>query len=608
MANQPEMQNQVAELVRKAETLFTSGKTTISQYVDVSLYDDINQIDAYLNSKHISGDTDSLGRDKPFFNIVIANRNIWFRATDLDRKNVRVKATKSSDVINSFLANVHLQNFMRRSRFGKFLNEWGLTLAGYGSSIIKCVEQDSELHCGVISWNSVIVDSIDFDSNPVIEILELTPSQLRKKESYDQDLVEKLIDAKSSREVIGGQKKDTKADYIKIYEVHGELPLSYLTDEKEDEKTYVQQMHVVSFVAGKESKDYEDFTLYSGKEKQNPYMITHLLETEGYTLGMGAVKSLFESQWMVNHSIKAVKDQLDLASKLVFQTADSNFTGQNLLSNIESGDIMIHKENMPLTNLANSSHDITSLLAFKNQWQALSREISSTPDILRGENMPSGTAFRQAAIIQSEAHSNFEMMVENKGLYLEEMLRRFIIPHIKKKMNTADEITATLDTYGVDKIDERYIKNESVKRTNQRLVQSVLRGYLPSPEDQTMMINQETIRLKEELENMGNQRFYTPLEVNWIKQLKDLEWELEVEITPETTDKQATFDTLTNIFQTIANPATRGVLQTPEGKMLFNKILEETGKVSPVEMKESSALPVGGGVGGQQIVGAENIQ
>jgi hypothetical protein len=91
--------------------------------------ENINKIEAYINSKHISGDTDSMGREKPFFNIVTGIVNIWFRATDIDRKNIRIKSTKAEDTIMAFLGTVHLNQWMRKANFGVFLNDWGRTLA-----------------------------------------------------------------------------------------------------------------------------------------------------------------------------------------------------------------------------------------------------------------------------------------------------------------------------------------------------------------------------------------------------------------------------------------------------------------------------------------------
>lgn len=575
----------IGELVRKAEADYIIGETQVSKYVSENFYEDINKIDAYLNSKHISGDKDSLLRDKPFFNIVLAARNIWFRATDIDRKNIRLKAGKTKDFLASFLATVHLQDYMKREIFGQFLNNWGLILASYNSAVCKFIEQGNRLHTIVVPWQRIIVDSIDFDNNPKIEILELTESQIRKNKAYDQEMVDKLCETIAARETIDKTKKDNKAEYIKLYEVHGELPLSYLTGEEEDQNEFVQQMHVISFVAGKDTGDYDDFTLVSGREKQDPYLLTSLIgNTDGSISLTGSVKSLFETQWMVNHSVKAIKDQLDLISKVIFQTSDGNFVGQNVLENIENGQIMIHKENQPLTQVANTSHDITSLQNFGTQWRMLGQELTSTPPVMKGQSFPSQTAWRQAAIVQTESHSNFKVMTQNKGLAIEEMMRKYIILYLKKKMDTSEEVSATLEDYDITKIDSIYIPNESIRRFNKKAVQAVLnRTELPN-------LEQEEQGVRQELGTLGNQRFFKPSEIStktWKDIFKDFEWVADVEITDETIDKEPVLTTLSSVLQTIAgNPA---ILQDPNAKMLFNRILEETGRVSPVELSVASS-------------------
>jgi len=344
----------LGELVRKNESDYIDGTTTISKYVDFSLSENINKIDAYLNSKHVSGETDSMGREKPFFNIVTGTVNIWYRATDIDRKQIKIKPTKQSDTFEAFLATVHLQDWMRRERFGTFLNDWGRSLARYGSSVVKFVEAEDKLHSMVIPWNRLIVDQVDFNNDVVIEVLELSASDLRNRKGYDPEMVDKLIDTKAARETLDKQKKDTKGNFIRLYEVHGEMPLSYLTGKEKDDDTYCQQMHVISFIAGKDKGEFDDFCLYKGKEEKNPYMITHLIKEDGRTQSIGAVENLFETQWMLNHTKKQIKDQLDLASKLIFQTSDGNFVGQNALNSIETGDILIHGVNQPLTQVANN--------------------------------------------------------------------------------------------------------------------------------------------------------------------------------------------------------------------------------------------------------------
>lgn len=583
--------NKVAELVRKNEEDFVRGETSLSKYVDFSLNENIEKIDAYLNSKHTSGETDAMGRDKPFFNIVTSAVNIWYRATDLDRKDIKIKATKSREIMTSFIATVHLQNWMRKDNFGAFLNEWGRTLARYGSAVVKFVENGEGLHAMVVPWNRLIVDAVDFDNDVTIEVLEMTPAQLSKKKGYDQEIVKKLIDATTTRKTTDGHQKDNKDNFIKVYEVHGDMPLSYLTGKDKDEDEYVQQMHVISFVAGKEKGDFDDFTLISGKETNHPYMITHLIKEDGRSMSIGAVEHLFEAQWMMNHSVKSIKDQLDLASKLIFQTSDGNFVGQNALSSIENGDILIHATNQPLTQLANNSNDIASLQNFQSQWKSLGNEITGISESMMGTAAPSGTAWRQVEALLQENHSLFEIMTENKGLHVEEMMRKYILPYLKKKMNTADEISATLDAQGIEKVDKKYVPIEATKRLAQKIANHILTtGEVPTigAEDEQIEID----GVKIELDEQGNQRFFVPDELSdltWKEFFKDMEWELEVDITGEQKDKQNNMATLVTVLQAIGgNPA---LLQDENARMILNKILEMTNAVSPAELASIKATP-----------------
>jgi hypothetical protein len=582
--------NDIGQLVREMETAFTSGGGTLtSKYVVSDLYDDINKVYAYLESKHWSGETDNQGRIKPFFNIVLAARNIYYRATDIDRKNVTIKATKTKHTVQAFIAEVLLQNWMRKENFGAFLNDWGLELAAFNSSVVKFIEAQGKLHCMVVPWSRLICDQVDFDSNPKIEILELTEAQLYRRvetHGYDKEMVEKLCDALSARELTDKQKQDQKSNYIKLYEVHGNLPLSYITGNDDDEDEYVQQMQVISFVASKEKGRFDDFTLVAGREEQDPYMLTSLLpNTDGSVSLNGSVKNLFQAQWMMNHTVKSIKDQLDLANKLIFQTADTNFIGMNALTAIENGDILIHGLNTPLTQVQNNSHDITIAQSFGQMWKGLASEINGVSESMMGNVPPSGTAWRQVQALLQESHSLFELMTENKGLDVEKMLRRFVIPFNKKQMDHGDEIAATLEAHNITKIDAMYIPAEAVKRYNEAAKEQILNGQQTQPYDPAAAHAQ----IKGELAQQGNQRFFVPSDVSdakWKDALKDLEWEVEVDITGESVDKNTVLATLSTALQTIANP---GYANNPQAQLIVSKILTATGELSPLEISMSAA-------------------
>lgn len=579
-------EDSVSTIVRKLEQDYISGTGTLmSRYVRTDLWDDINTIYAYLNSKHVSGQKDSLGRDKPFFNIVLAARNVWFRATDIDRKNILLTPTKEKDTIGTFLLSVHLQDWMRKENFGVFLNTWGLELAGFNSSVVKFVEKDGRLIPSVVPWSRLIVDQINFADNLKIEILELTEAQLYER-GYDEEAIESMCDAAKAREIINKQKQDNKNNYYKIYEVHGKLPLSYITEKEKDEDTFVQQMHVVSFMSTKEKDEYDEFTLYKGREEKDPYMLTALLPaTDGSISLDGSVKNLFDSQWMVNHSVKAIKDQLDLASKLIFQTSDGNFVGQNALYAIESGDILVHQMNQPLTQVQNNSHDITSLQNFGGQWKQLSAEINGISEAMLGVAPKAGSAWRQTEALLQESHSLFEIMTENKGLALEDMIRNYILPFLMKKMNNNKEVTATLDMHGIKQIEDRFIRNQAIKQSNRQIIDQVLSGQIAQQPD----MSQIESGIKDKLNEQGNKRFFAPDEIKtWKDELKDIVPDVEIDITGEVQDKQAMFTTLNTALVAVTNP---NFANNPKAQFIVDKILTATGHVSALELSSIPQMP-----------------
>jgi hypothetical protein len=319
-------------------------------------------------------------------------------------------------------------------------------------------------------------------------------------------------------------------------------------------------------------------------------MITHLIEEDGRTLAVGAVEDLFDAQWMQNHTIYQWKNQLDLASKLIFQTADSNFLGRNVLSAIENGDIMVHMENRPLTLINNQGHDSTSLQAFGNAWMMLSKEITSTPDAVRGQTMPSGTAYRQVVALQQEASSLFEQMTENKGIALEEMLKRFVIPHLKKHLDTEEEIMATLDEAKISEIDAMYVPNAAIKKYNQSVKDQIL-GGLPNGIPSPYMPEVAEPAMQKSLNRMGNKRSIKPtvikngveVDTSWKEIFSDFEWDnIKVEVTNESKDKNALLTTLTSLYQTLAQ------VDPTKANMVLQRIMIASGAMSPLEFRTSN--------------------
>lgn len=561
---------------------YISKRVSVTDVYEHSQYQTLQQVENFIHSRFGSGQLDSRGNPKPFFNITVGKRNIAVRATDIDRKDITMQAPDSDEYFRAFVASKFNHQLMKKMRMQDYLNEWGEALPTYGSAITKIVENKDGLHIKICDWMTTVCDPANFDSAPVIEKLTLTPGELREKtsEGWDADQIEALIDAKlEPRTNLKGKTVYQEPGYITVYEVHGKLPSAYLlkTPRSRDWKTYKRQMQVISMV--EDDKERIDFTLYKGKESKNPYSISHWKKVAGRTLGVGVVEDMFEPQIWSNYSVKQMKDQLDLASKTIYQTADGNFAARNVLTNLQNGDFLVHAVNSPVTPINVAPQGYESLQNLMGSWKQLGEDITSTPDAIAGNTMPSGTAFRQVAMLNTEAHSYFDYITENKGNYLEFLYREYIIPYLTKQLDTSEEIVAILSTQEIDWYDnavaDRCVHDEIVAQT--------LKGNVVSP----IQLDQLRAQKLSDLKKTGAKRYLNPGKGTWKSYFKGFEWVADINITGESQDKKTAIDTLFNALQLIAtNPA---VLQNPAAKAIFMQLLETSGVMSPLQLETAGA-------------------
>lgn len=588
----------IGELVRQAESNDKNGETTISRYVKQNMRADIDKTEAYYNSKFISGDTDADGRKKPFKNVCYPAVNIWYRATSRTPNSLYFRATNDQQQIPALLATIKLHEWMHDINFGQFLNKWGHELAKHGSSVVEIVEKGKELSIRALDWNNLIVDAVDFDANIKIKKLWLTPAQLKQNKSYEQDVVEQLLNSLTTRKTVGGETKDNKADYVELYEVHGNLPLNYYTDDEKDCDTYKDLMFVFSYQAIENKNEYNEFVLFRGREKKSPMMITHLLEQEGQTYVGGAVKNLFETQWIVNDSEKMIRDHLLITSKAIFQGSDPALLGANLFSQIDNGEYMVHKPNEPMTRVQ-SSPDISALQIWQQNWQQFGNQVNGIADAMT-QQAKAGTAWRQVQAQLVEAHSLFEKMGQTKDLYLKQMFKDYILDFFKRQLiGDTKPISKILEAHEIKQIDTRYLPAELSRRMDQKKKDTILSGNIYTPE----MEQQDSVEITQQIQGelTGNQRFVRPAEVDWAIELKELDWDsLELVTESDSQDIQqqmATYQTALNFLISL-----QGRPMTDEEQMLFNNLISLTGTISPLQLNQSvkapaaQLAPVGGGL------------
>lgn len=570
-------------MVERQVTNYPTQDVTITDAYRFNQYQNLQQIENFSHSQYASGQLDGNGNPKPFFNITTAKKNIAIRATDIDRKDIQMKTTDSDEEFRSFVATKFNRTLMNKMKFNEYLNSWGERLPKYGSCVTKVVRRGKTLEIKVVDWFTLVCDPVKFDSAPVIEKISLTPSELRlkQKDGWDSQIIEDLIENyRSSRKDIRGNEIYADPDFITVFEVHGNLPLSYLKDKpsKKDETEYTQQMQVIA-IGKNESDQIKEFTLYKGKESKNPYSISHWEQADGRTLGVGVVEAMFQPQIWYNYNALLAKKQLDLASTTILQTMDRDLTAKNVLTNMQSGDFLVHAPQGDVTPINFAPQGVAALQASNEVINRLAESITSTPDGIQGNTPPSGTAFRTVAMLNTEAHSYFDYITENKGNYIESLYREYVIPFIASQLSTSDEIVAVLSSEEIEWFDNE-VANMAV---TEELKKQTIAGNIVSPIQLDQLRQQKLSQLKK----TGAKRYLNSGKGTWKDYFKDYEWECEINITGESQDKKAALDTLSTALQMVA--ANPGILQNPTTKMLFMKLIDLSGVVSSLEIEGAAA-------------------
>lgn len=569
----------IGQIVRQMERdVNTDFK--IGEYVYFNLYKTVNEIQAYINGKHISGSTDSQGYEKAWDDIITEAVNARERATDLDVSNITIMANSLKYVTANEIFKARLQKWFRDNHFGIFLNEWGKKLAEYSSYFLKIVEIKGELVIRLVSWNNIIVDPINYKSAPIIEKLYMTEGDLRSNYSWiNDDIIENLVTTK--RKLLSDtQVSGSAEDFYEIYEVH-------TTEETKKGTEY--KVYIMSYLTNQNGST-EDFIIYEGKLKKSAFLLTHLEPVTDRTLAQGVVEKLIPKQWIVNHYANITKKTLDFSTKIGFQTSDKSFKGINALDDFDTGDVLITEEGKPITQINTASYNLASVENAKAEQKNSSRSISGVSEAMAGE-VKAGSAWRQTEALIQESKDLFNKMQEHKGLYLTVLIKDYIIPHVLEKLKSEKEFTAILEAQSIEKIDKMFITGEATRRANEKAIKKFLENADKELEDMTELENPdvagEAQKIRAGLQEQGSQRFFKASDISkedFSKYLTGYVADVIIDITGENVRTQEQLQTLNTTLSTLLGSGIP--VNHPTIKYIMAEILRQTTGLSPLQIAD----------------------
>jgi len=560
--------------------IYNDIQTIIDRYdTPISIMDELTfsqpqtlkMCEFYANSKYLGGDIDEIGRIKPFYNIVNFRVTLAKVATDMDIKDIQIAADDPQDQVKAMLLNGEAYEWMKASDFSTTLNKLGYKRCKYGGALVKKVESKGDLNIEVVDWRNVFTDQVDILGNPIIETHFMTPVELKRKDGVWENVDEALKEI--SKINLLAKKSEDKINRIKVYEVHGQFPLSRLKEAREedyteeDEYIFKDQVYYIGIIGEKQ------YYFFSDTEKESPYYYIPWEEMEGRALGRGVIEDSEQSQIWTNHSVINQNNAMDLAGKVVMKT-NSKKVGNNILE-VDNGKIFELGDNEDINPVNLTPSALGQFAQQINQWRDQVDNATGAFDSITGEQPPSGTPYSQTVFLNQVASRPYDYRIEEQGIFITRLFTKWIIPHLIKKLYKKHILVSEFSQDELEVIDTAF-----VKYTNKVIIDQVLAmptdgtGEFPTQETVDKTMN----KFKSKLKGSGNKRYIEIPEGYF----DDIHAKVTILSTNEQRNKAVMLQSLSSVLQTVIgsyDPNTQrfAVLEDPKLSRVFSQILELSG-------------------------------
>lgn len=509
----------------------------------------IEQNILYFNSQYITGNQDTDGMRKYFFNIVRNPCKVTTKAIDFDTKHISIQTASGGTAITTWYFEKDLKFWMKDKGFGSVLNRIFTELPIWGSvvlKVIKGVPYFVDLRNFICTQDADNLDGADM----MMEVHHYTPMEFRNMgKANGWQNVEDAI--RKFRENTGQKKK-----FITIYERYGEVE----TDGK------YEYRRVIMADNGTEDKSvalgYEasgaGTELESVIVEKHPYWEFHLEKIPGRWLGVSIVEVLTDPQIRQNEIINLQVKSGYWSALRIWQSRD-NGINRNLFTDVENGEILSVDSEITQVDMADRN------LAMVNQeterWMNNRDELTFSYDVIRGERLPAGTPLGSAKLAAGMTSSHFDQIRESIALDMKKFLYEVIIPQFKNENNPEHYLRLAGEDVG--KINKLII--------NQKTIDSLFeftskKNKLPTKTHfETMKAGIEE-RVKQDAEKMLKipKSFY-----------QNLKYKIDIIITGEQKDTSAMTQVYFAALQAITTDPT--ILQDPAKRKIFFKALENSG-------------------------------
>lgn len=469
------------------------------------------------------------GRKKIWVPLIESTGETIVKNIDLDTKDVNFRAKKPSAIKLTALVRSIVRNYLDKMRFGEKLDELETIIARDGTCVWKTIEKKNdkgEYECDVqiVDLQNIYIDPTTPNIQEAFRFTErgiLYPDEFKAMKGW--------INTENIKGTEGLPRNDgffrNQANTLgtvksrDFWESYGKYPKFLLTGIEDDRKELLD-LHIV--VSGLEAGNPRVHKIESYKGFK-PYEEAWYAKVPGRWYGKGVAEKLMMLQLWINTVVNIRINRSYVQQLGLFKIRRGSGITPQMISRLgANGAVVVNSQD----DLQQFVMQEASASSYKDEdtVQTWAQRVTSAFETVTGEQLPSETSATATALQSHAATSQFVLVKEQIGMFLQRWLERHAMPTIFKNITKGDLIAMALEDDELLAWDENLV-NQALYAEMNRVISS---GALINPQE----VEMEKQRLMEKMKSAGPERFVTLLH-----NLDITEYAVAVDITNESIDK-----------------------------------------------------------------------
>lgn len=430
------------------------------------------------------------GIEKTWYPLTEINVNAVVKNIDLDQKDINFRAKTPDGYGITDITRAAVKDKLSSIYFGQKLDDFEKMLCIDGTAVWKTWEEDKKLRVELVDLLNIYIDPTSPSIQEAYRFTERSlqlPAQIKGMSAWSNtDGIEfNVVEGLPRTDpywMNRSSQVNSNVREIDIYELWGQIPLSLITGNMQDDNEEVAG-HIV--VSGIDSPGRERVHLIEKNLKVDdqgnslkPYEECWYDRVPNRWYGRGVAEKLLTLQVYANIVFNVRINRSRVSQLGLFKMKKGSGVTAQMLARLPSNGVVVLNnlndlEQLEVQEVGESSYNDEQVV------NTLTERLTGAFQVATGENLPSSTSATEASMQASAAKSGFGMIKDAIGGFLERWMDRHALPIIAKELTTGQlvRITSDEETYNdlIDKI--------VTFKAQEALDASFKKGYLPPPQE-----------------------------------------------------------------------------------------------------------------------------